>query len=165
MIPITTGNAGATNAPRPQWISQADVHARTSNTPGALPPSAVPPTQTGTNAGTSQGFAPTPVFLPTLYGDGILQPFAFAAAGSQLVLPRPPTGKRVLLIIVNTIAGFTINVNFDAPAAALIGIPFVTNGGLFMDRVVVQNDIHIFAPAAGVIQVAYMIADERRPVL
>ena len=132
-----------------------DVHNTTSNTPYTVPNDLTPPNAT-------QGYLPEqvhPNYSPAQYGDGQLQLVVYAAAGNQLVLPRPSSGQRVLLIIVNDIAGFNIRVNFDTPANVTVGLPIPPGGNLFFDNVIAQNDIHVFAPVAGNIQVAFMNLD------
>lgn len=113
-----------------------------------------------------QGSPPSvPTYLPGNYGDAITTAVVFAAAGALLALPRPTHGRRVLLVINNLIAGFVINVGFDAPPPVNGGIGIASAvgqpGTLFMDIVVPQNDIWIFSPAAGTVQVVYMIDNTR----
>lgn len=83
------------------------------------------------------------------YGDVLTQVFTFAGAGDQVVLPRP-TGIRTLLIIENDLAApNAIRINFDKIADANTGLKVVAGGNAFFDAVVPQNNIHVFAPAAG----------------
>jgi len=117
----------------------------------AAPLSFIPPQQNNPNT------APVAVFDSTGYGNGLIQPIVFAAPGDFLALPRPPSGVRTLLVIENTIAGFVITFNYDAPAAVGTGIQIAAGGNVFFDKVVPQNDIHIFSPVAGVVQIMWMI--------
>ena len=132
-----------------------DIHDRDSQSPLAVPDGLTPPDNI-------QSYRPEnthPTYIPGLFGDGQLQLVVFPAAGATLVLPRPSQFQRVLLIIVNDIAGFNIRVNFDTPANVTVGLPIPPGGNLFMDNVVVQNDVWVFAPVAGNVQVAFMNVD------
>ena len=132
-----------------------DINQGTSNTPQVVPRDLTPP-DAPAQVDETQVY---PIFEGARYGDGQLNAFTFAAAGSMLVLPRPPQHQRTLLIIVNDIAGFNIRVNFDSPANVATGWPIPPGGTLFLDTSVPQNDINVFAPVAGVIQVAYINLD------
>lgn len=121
-----------------------------------LPASMVPPAGSGTQAANA---APTPMAVnnPGNYGEAYTVPVIFGAAGALLALPRPSSGIRKLLIINNTIAGFAITIGFDTAPTVASGLQIATGGNLFFDIVVPQNDIWIFAPAAGTVQVIYQI--------
>ena len=133
----------------------------TSNSPPVTPDSLIPPQ--ASQRGTQKIIDPVPTLDLSKYGDGQLQSVTFTGAGSLLVSARPPSGRRVLLIVQNTIAGFTIRINLDTPASAVFGIELLTDGVLFQDAVVFQNDIHVFAPAAGIVQVCTMNVDPGLP--
>ena len=104
-----------------------------------------------------------PSYMPCMYGNAQVITPLFAGAGDLLVLPRPATGQRVFLLIVNNLAASVANVNFDNVASAAIGIQIQPGGNLFMDQFVPQNDIHIFIPIAGVITVAFCVLDPTDP--
>lgn len=121
-----------------------------------VPASMVPPPGSGTQA--AQGAsAPAPVYTPGSYGEAVTVPIIFSAAGALLALRRPTAGIRKLLIINNTIAGFAITVGYDGAPNVGNGLQIAAGGNLFFDVVVPQNDIWIFSPAAGTVQLIYMI--------
>ena len=103
------------------------------------------------------------VYDPSRFVDGTPLVFTFGGAGDQLVLQRPTKGQRVFLLIVNDLAAGVIRVNWDSPASATVGIPIGVGGNLFMDETVFQNDVHVFAPGAGNIQIAHAITDTTNP--
>ena len=132
-----------------------DIHDGGSVSPFVIPPELIAPASNQKEI-TEQTH---PIFTPGFYGDAQLQLIVFPGAGSQLVLPRPSQYQRTLLIITNDIAGVNIRVNFDTPASVTVGLPIPPGGNLFMDNVVAQNDVWVFAPAAGNVQVAWMNID------
>jgi len=137
----------------------ADIHP-TSGSGTVAPDSMSPPSQREIE---EQRNAPVPVYLSGHYGNVQYLAFTFAVAGNQLVLARPVKAQRVLLVIANDLAAGTMRVNFDAPAAAAIGIPIVAGGNLFLDVAVPQNDIYIFSPGGGVASVMYLNVDITNP--
>lgn len=132
-----------------------DIHDNAGNSPLAVPDSMTPPS----NAQSSRPEPAHPQYSPAQFGDGQLSTVVFAGAGNLLVIARPPQFQRVLLIIVNDIAGFNVRVNFDSAANVTTGFPIPPGGNIFFDNVVPQNDIHVFSPVAGNIQVAFMNID------
>ena len=156
MIPILSSSYPMVR--RENRRARLDIHDGGSNTPLAVPDSLTPPTS-------NQSYNPEPVhpnYNPAAYGDGQLSLVVFGGGGVNiLVCARPSQFQRTLLIIVNDIAGFNVRVNFDAPANVVLGFPVPPGGNIFFDNVVPQNDIHVFSPVAGNIQVAFMNIDVR----
>ena len=132
-----------------------DINSTTSNRPQVVPNDLTPPDAPHV---VDESLV-TPIYEGARYGDAQLQAITFAAAGSLLVLARPPQHQRTLLIIVNDIAGFNIRMNFDSAANVTTGLPIPPGGNVFFDTCVPQNDINVFAPVAGVIQIAYLNLD------
>ena len=125
--------------------------------PGSpVPDSMIPPAGGGTQAAQAP-VAPAPSYEPGAYGEAVNLPIVFAAAGALLALRRPTSGIRSLLIIANSIAGFAITVGYDTAPTVGSGLPIAAGGNLFLDQKVPQNDIWIFSPAAGTVQITYMI--------
>jgi hypothetical protein len=113
------------------------------------------PAQAETLIGNASQAIPTQTFTPGMvYGDFTPLPVVFAAAGSQLVLPRPKN-IRVYLLIVNTLAANPINFNFGAAADNTL-YPIPAGGNYIADTSVPQNDLYIFSPVAGQILVGYI---------
>lgn len=108
---------------------------------GWIPPANTPPADPGVST--------------IMYGDGDVIPIVFAAAGDQLVLPRPKV-RRALLSIINTLAANPINFAFGRQADNVSGVPIPAAGNVFFDNAVPQNDVHVFAPVAGTILVLYI---------
>lgn len=127
-------------------IHNHDVDLNASPVPRSMRPDAAP------DAGNALGA--TAVFLASGYADGSVLTITQAANASVLVLQRPVRAQRVNLIIVNDTIG-TIRFNLDAPATAAIGIPILPGGNAFFDFFVPQNDIYIFWPNTGNVQVMY----------
>jgi hypothetical protein len=132
-----------------------DIHL-TSGNRSAVPRSLRPPGYSSRAVVDQQA---TPIFNPGLYGDAQVLTLIYAAAGDVLAIPRPATNQRVLLIIVNQLAAGNIMINYDNPGSAASGIPIAAGGNIFYDTVVPQNDVHIWASAAGTVQVSYMNLD------
>ncbi len=129
----------------PANISDASIAA-------TLPPVAQPPAVNFPPLPTK----PQPVYEAERYGEGQTITIVYGAAGGDvLALPRASLTRTWLLIINDTVLG-TIRVNFDSPASASVGIPVPQSGNLFWDVVVPQNNIHIFAPGAGNVQIAFI---------
>jgi len=104
----------------------------------------------------NQPSAVTTVYESSRYGDMVIQTVVFAAIGCILVLPRP-SGIRTYLLIENLLAAPNqIRVNFDNPASANSGIGIDSSGSWLFDSVVPQNNVYIFAPAAGSVQIAWI---------
>jgi hypothetical protein len=122
----------------------------------AVPASMIPPVGGGTQAAGAP-VAPAPVYSPGSYGEAVTVPIIFGAAGALLALDRPTSGIRKLLIINNTIAGFAITVGYDTPPTVASGLQIAAGGNLFFDVVVPQNAIWLFSPAAGTVQLIFMI--------
>lgn len=122
----------------------------------AAPASFIPPKGGGTQPAQAP-VAPTATFDPGSYGEAVNLPVIFAGAGALLALRRPTSGIRTLLIIANSIAGFAINIGYDTIPTVASGLPIAAGGNLFLDQKVPQNDIWIFSPAAGTVQITYMI--------
>ena len=89
------------------------------------------------------------------------------AGGDQLALPRPVKTQRVYLLIQNNMLAGNITVNFDNQANALNGIQMPPGASWFMDNACPQNDIHIFAPGFGTVNLAFMEIDitDFQPIL
>jgi len=125
--------------------------------PGSpIPASMVPPVGGGTQAAQAP-VTPAASYEPGAYGEAVNLPVVFAAAGALLALRRPTSGIRSLLIIANSIAGFAITVGYDTAPNIGSGLPIASGGNLFLDQKVPQNDIWLFSPAAGTVQITYMI--------
>lgn len=109
---------------------------------------------------------PHAIANPGDYGDMAFNTVTFLAAGEQLALERP-SGFRVYLLIQNQLPNLTtnnINVAFGQPATPIAagvsnGLQIPPGGNFLMDTRVAQNDVSIFAPAAGSVLVAYINAD------
>lgn len=142
---------------RPNILASTDIQSGAESTPASpIPPSMSVPSAAPGQRGTA-------TFMPSMYGNAQVITPVWAVAGDILVLPRPTTGQRVFLLIVNNLAASVANVNFDNVASAAIGIQIQPGGNLFMDQFVPQNDIHIFIPIAGVITVAFCTLDATDP--
>lgn len=111
--------------------------------------------ESGTPAGVTASGAIIPAGVQNVYGDMFIIPITFTAAGDLFVLERPKN-KRVLLVVVNTIALNTINFAFGRAADNVSGIPITSGGNVFFDTAVPQNDLHVFSPAVGTILVGYI---------
>lgn len=134
-----------------------DIGGSPPSVPGSsLPASALVPPGSGSQAAYETP-PPVPTYNPGNYGEAVTIPVVFAAAGALLALPRPSHGIRKLLIIENNIAGFVITVGFDNPPPVGGGLAIAAAGNLLLDNAVPQNDIWIFSPAAGTVQIVYMI--------
>ncbi|MHB8674550.1 MAG: hypothetical protein ACYDAK_12860 [Candidatus Limnocylindrales bacterium] len=142
---------------KPNVLASADIQSGANSTPA----SPIPPSMVASSVGPAEMGVPS--FSPAQFGNAQIITPVFAAAGDQLVLPRPATGQRVFLLIVNNLAASVANVNFDNIASAAIGIQIQPGGNLFMDQFVPQNDIHIFIPIAGVITVAFCVLNATDP--
>lgn len=110
----------------------------------------------------ARGYVPpsnTPLADPgisvIMYGDADVLSIVFAAAGDQLVLPRPKV-RRALLSVINTLVANPINVAFGRQADNVSGVPIPAAGNIFFDNAVPQNDVHVFSPVAGTILVLYI---------
>lgn len=101
---------------------------------------------------------PYAIYNPGMYGDKILFPLTFLAAGSQLALQRP-RGVRIHLMVQNDLAIGQIRLNWGAPAGATLGIGLNPGGVLTEDQSTSQNELHIWAAGAGLVQVAYINTD------
>ena len=137
-------------------IASADISSGSNSTAGTAAPVSMSPAQ----AAVAQALA---TYVPGMYGNAQVITPNFAVAGDQLILPRPATGTRTFLLIVNNLAASVVNVNFDNVASAAIGIQIQPGGNLFMDQFVPQNDVHIFLPIAGVVTVAFCVIDPTNP--
>lgn len=135
-------------------VHNHDVDLNASPVPYSMRPDAAPSDQTPAGA--------APIYSPSAYADGNVLTITQAANASVLVLQRPVRSQRVNLIIVNDTIG-TIRFNLDAPATATIGIPILPGGNAFFDVFVPQNDIYIFWPNIGNVQVMYANANITSP--
>ena len=134
----------------------ADIHNDARDYSNVAPGSMRPP---GLQEEADRGIIAMPQFTPAQYGDVQTLVFVFAVAGDQLVLPRPAHAQRALLIIINDFAAGIVRINFDNAASATVGIPLAVGANAFFDSFVPQNDIHIFGPGAGAVQVIYANLD------
>lgn len=129
--------------------------------PSTIPQQGVPlPTPDQVASGTPQA-----IYAPGDYGDRIVLPITFLGGDVQLVLQRP-RGTRISLIIQNTLPQLVTNniiVSYGVPAAPGIGLQIPPGGNIFEDKAVPQNDVYIFAPAAGIVLVAFINAVPEQP--
>jgi len=147
-----TSDRPKTTFGRPQW----QIEPGNSRVPlSSIPPS---PNQSA-DAGNSE--LPIPMWIPGIYGDMQYKQITYLALGpfDQLVLLRPVRAQRVFMLIQNNFAAGNILINFDNPASALNGIPINPGGNFLCDNAVPQNDIHVFGPGAGTINISYMEVD------
>lgn len=98
----------------------------------------------------------SPVAEIARYGNQIVLPLVFGAAGSQLVLPKS-NNQRIFLHLQNTLVAGTILYSFDQPASATFGIQLPVGQSLFCDSFVPQNDLYVFCPFAGQLMLSYSI--------
>lgn len=124
-----------------------------------IPPATAKDAQSLVMSASTDRVSPSPVYDPSLYGDGINFPFVFGAAGDMLVLARAPAGlTRIYLLIVNTLAANPVQVAFGQAAALLSGIP-IPAAGNYEPLKPQQNDVHVFSPVAGTIQIVHTLVD------
>ena len=98
---------------------------------------------------------PQSAYIPALYGDAIIFPVVFAAAGERMVLERP-NNTRIELLIVNLSVLGNIFYAFDRVADAISSVPIVAGGNRLFDSVCPQGELHINASAAGTVIIEYM---------
>lgn len=91
---------------------------------------------------------PQAVYDANNYGDMVVKPFTFAAAGSVLALERPKH-VRIFLLIQNRLGANPIEVAWDTPGQVGNGITLPAGGNVLFDSRVPQNDLFIFSPVAG----------------
>jgi len=104
---------------------------------------------------------PMPMYDPALYGDAIIFPVVFAAAGELLVLRRPNAWRTSLLVVNSTVVG-NIFYTFDRVADNVSCIPIVAGGNRLFDFSVPQGDLHVFSTGAGTVIIEYMNRDIRQ---
>jgi hypothetical protein len=104
---------------------------------------------------------PMPMYDPALYGDAIVFPVVFAAAGELLILPRPNAWRTSLLIVNSTVVG-NIFYAFDRVADNVSCVPIVAGGNRLFDFSVPQGDLHVFSTGAGTVIIEYMNRDIRQ---
>lgn len=105
--------------------------------------------------------SPMPGYSPQWYGDAIVFPVVFAAAGPLLVLPRPNQTRVSLLIVNSTVVG-NIFYTFDRVADNVSCVPIVAGGNRLFDVSVPQGDLHLFSTGAGTVIIEYMNRDIRQ---
>ena len=101
---------------------------------------------------------PQAVSNPGDYADAAVISATFLLAQNQLVLERP-RGTRIYLLIQNQLPNLAANnivVNFGAPARVTNGVLIPPGGNWLWDSRVAQNDVHVWAPAAGIVTVCYL---------
>jgi hypothetical protein len=101
---------------------------------------------------------PEAMYVPQFYGDAIVFPVVFAAAGERLVLTRPNAIRTSLLIVNSTVVG-NIFYTFDRVADNVSCVPIIAGGNRLFDFSVPQGELHIFAAAAGTVIIEYMNRD------
>jgi hypothetical protein len=101
---------------------------------------------------------PDAVYVPQFYGDMIVFPVVFAAAGERLVLNRPNAMRTSLLIVNSTVAGIVFY-TFDRVADNVSCVPIIAGGNRLFDFSVPQGDLHLFAAGAGTVIIEYMNRD------
>jgi hypothetical protein len=156
----------------PFWLSGLPPLAPAA-TAAIAPPGTIPPGAPGDSIAVNlppatpeqtQPIPPQNIVAPSIQtvldyykvGEAQVQPVTYAAAGSQLVLPRAPNGKRTLLIIVNDFAVGVIRFMFNTQASAVLGVQIPALGNVFFDSSVPQQDVYVFAPAGGQITICYI---------
>lgn len=101
---------------------------------------------------------PTPSYDPSMYGDAIVFPVVFAAAGEQLVLQRPNNTRISLLIVNFTVVG-QIFYTFDRVADNVSCVPIPAGGNRLFDFSVPQGELHVFSTGAGTVIIEYINRD------
>lgn len=133
-----------------------DIHPGARVSPSPVPASMRP---ASSQAIADAGLQSAPSFEPAKFGEMVHNQLAHPGGVDVLALIRPVKSIRSFLLIANELAATIIHVNYDNPAGAAVGTPIGPGGNLFLDAAVPQNDVHIFSPVAGNIQISYINID------
>lgn len=103
---------------------------------------------------------PQAIYDSGKYANGVQQLIVVPADKDMLALPRPLTKRQILIILNPSLANLYFALD---QAASVNAFPIPPGGSLFMDAVVLQNDIHLYSVAGTAAPLIFANLDVTQP--